>query len=43
MQIPPHTVGDLGELILKEVDIGLKVVSQTRLDREEVVTTPLSF
>ena len=37
------TAGDLGELALKEIDVGFEVVSRPYLDGEEVVTTPLGF
>jgi len=33
------TVGDLGELILEEVDVGLEAVFRSHPDEEEVVTT----
>jgi len=36
-------VGDLGELVLKEVDVRLEAVSQPHPDREEAITTPLGF
>jgi len=37
------TVGDLGELALKEIDVVIEVISWPHLDGEEVVTTPLGF
>jgi len=36
-------VGDYGELVLKEVDVRLEVVSLPHPDGEKVVTTPLGF
>ena len=36
-------VGDLGELVLKEVNVRLEAVSQPHPDGEGVVTTPLGF
>jgi len=37
------TVGDLGVMVPKEVDVRLEVVSRPHLDGEEVVNTPLGF
>jgi len=43
VQISLTTVGDHGELVLKEDDVGLEAVSRPHPDREEVVTTPLGL
>jgi len=37
------TIGDFGELILKEIEVQLEVVSLPHSDREEVVVVPLSL
>ena len=37
------TVGDLGEMVLEEVYVGLKVISRPYFYGEKVVTTPLGF
>jgi len=36
-------VGDLGKLVLEEIDIELEAVSRPHPDGEEVVATPLGF
>ena len=37
------TIGDHGELVLKEVDVELEAISRLYPEGEEVVTTPLGF
>ena len=36
-------IGDLGELVLKEVDVGFEAISWPHFDGDEVMTTPLGF
>jgi len=36
-------IGDLGELVLKEVNVGFKAISWPHFDVEKVMATPLGF
>ena len=36
-------IGDSGELVLEEIDVGFEAIPWPHFDRDEVMTTPLGF
>ena len=43
VRLPPHHVGDLDDLALKEIDVGFEIVSRPHLHGKKVMITHLGF